>query len=127
MKTLLLSFEGRIGRKTWWLASLALTVVLLVVQLIPIGLAFVSETMAMVGGAVALVLGLAICFCLLALQAKRWHDVDKSAWWILINFVPVVGGLYALVMLGFVKGSDGLNQFGADPVPASATGQLRPA
>jgi uncharacterized membrane protein YhaH (DUF805 family) len=127
MKTLLLSFEGRIGRKTWWLASLALTVVVLVAQAIPIGLGFVSESLATAGLVVSLVVMLAALWALLALQAKRWHDLDKSAWWILINLVPAVGGLYALVMLGFVEGNDGLNQFGADPVPASAARSLRPA
>jgi uncharacterized membrane protein YhaH (DUF805 family) len=125
MKSLLFSFDGRIGRKTWWLASLALVAVGLVIQAIAIGLGFVSETLAMVGAAIALLVLLVLVWSALALQAKRWHDLDKSAWWILINLVPGVGGLIALVMLGFIQGSDGSNQYGDHP--AFATGALNSA
>jgi uncharacterized membrane protein YhaH (DUF805 family) len=51
----------------------------------------------------------------LAIQAKRWHDVDKSAWWILINLVPAVGGLIALVFNGFIAGTPATNRFGPAP------------
>ena len=51
----------------------------------------------------------------LAVQAKRWHDQDKSAWWILINFVPFVGGLIVLIMCGFIAGTPGPNRFGDVP------------
>jgi uncharacterized membrane protein YhaH (DUF805 family) len=127
MKSLLFSFDGRIGRKSWWLASLGLMAVAILLQVIVVGLGFVSETLAVVGAAVAVPVFIGIVWPALALQAKRWHDLDKSAWWILINLVPGVGGLIALVMLGFMKGTEGQNQFGADPVPESAAGNLRTA
>jgi uncharacterized membrane protein YhaH (DUF805 family) len=56
----------------------------------------------------------------LAIQAKRWHDVDKSAWWILINLVPAVGGLVSLVFNGFIAGTPGPNRFGAPPAARTA-------
>jgi uncharacterized membrane protein YhaH (DUF805 family) len=127
MKSLLFSFDGRIGRKTFWLTTLALMAVLAVVQVVAIGLAFVSEILGMIGMVALLVVAIGVLWAALAVQAKRWHDLDKSGWWILINLVPVVGGLYALVMTGFVKGSEGSNQFGEDPVPASMAGNLRTA
>ena len=55
----------------------------------------------------------------LAVTAKRWHDRGKSGWWTLIGLVPIVGGLWLLVECGFLKGTDGPNRFGADPVPMS--------
>lgn len=57
----------------------------------------------------------------LAIQAKRWHDVDKSAWWILIGLVPVVGGLIALVFNGFIAGTPGSNRFGPAPADTLAS------
>ena len=57
----------------------------------------------------------------LAIQAKRWHDVDKSAWWILIGLVPVVGSLIALVFNGFIAGTPGANRFGPSPADASVS------
>ena len=52
----------------------------------------------------------------LAVMAKRWHDLDKSAWWILINLVPIIGIFWSFVELGFFKGTTGKNRFGLDPL-----------
>ena len=48
--------------------------------------------------------------------ARRWHDRDKSGWWTLIGLIPVVGAIWILVECGCLKGSDGPNRFGADPL-----------
>jgi uncharacterized membrane protein YhaH (DUF805 family) len=69
-----------------------------------------------------MLVSLAFLWPALAIQAKRWHDVDKSAWWILINLVPVVGGLIALVFNGFIAGSPASNQFGPAPAGQSRSG-----
>jgi uncharacterized membrane protein YhaH (DUF805 family) len=51
-----------------------------------------------------------------AVQAKRWHDVNKSAWWILINALPIVGWLIGLWENGFASGDVGDNKYGPDPL-----------
>ena len=48
-----------------------------------------------------------------ALATKRWHDRDKSGWWSLIAFVPVIGGFWMLIELGFLGGSAGGNSYGS--------------
>ena len=48
-------------------------------------------------------------------QIRRFHDRDKSGWFILINFIPVVGWIIALVML-LDKGTPGKNRFGEYPL-----------
>jgi uncharacterized membrane protein YhaH (DUF805 family) len=50
----------------------------------------------------------------LAVAVRRMHDQDKSGWLILVNFIPYVGGLIMLV-LAFLPGTDGENQYGPDP------------
>jgi uncharacterized membrane protein YhaH (DUF805 family) len=50
----------------------------------------------------------------LAVYAKRWHDCDKSGWMTLILFVPIVGAFWFIGYLGFVRGTDGPNQYGED-------------
>ena len=45
------------------------------------------------------------------MEAKRWHDLDKSAGWIFISLVPF-GIFYALYKLIFCKGSEGANKYG---------------
>jgi uncharacterized membrane protein YhaH (DUF805 family) len=56
----------------------------------------------------------------LALQIKRWHDRDKGAVWVLINLIPFIGGIWALVECGFMDGTMGPNRFG--PSPKGITG-----
>lgn len=56
----------------------------------------------------------------LALQVKRWHDRDKSWFWILIGFIPVVGFFWILIECGFMDGTPGPNRFGPSPKGAQA-------
>ena len=67
-------------------------------------------------------LGVAAIWAKLAVTAKRWHDRDKSAWWLLINLIPVFGWIWQLVEGGFLEGTPGSNRFG--PSPKSSEGQI---
>lgn len=127
MKSLLFSFEGRIGRKTWWLATLALVGALVALQVVVLALGMASEALAMLGMLVFLVFCIGAIWAGLAIQVKRWHDLGKSGWWVLINLVPVIGPLYALVMQGFVKGAEARNDYGDDPLAGLGATVPRPA
>lgn len=111
---LLFSFDGRIGRGTYWGFVVALVVVFGILG----GLIFTMTDMSNpeagggMGSALFGLAGVAVIWPTLAVQAKRWHDVDKSAWWILIGLVPAVGGLIALIFNGFLPGTPGPNRFG---------------
>jgi uncharacterized membrane protein YhaH (DUF805 family) len=50
----------------------------------------------------------------LGVSIRRLHDVDRSGWWLLIAFVPVIGVLVLLYWY-VQKGTEGTNQFGAEP------------
>jgi len=66
-------------------------------------------------GVLSLFLGLIFWFWSgLAVDAKRWHDRNKSAWWILIEFIPLIGAIWSFIELGFLKGTDSPNRFGPD-------------
>ncbi len=56
------------------------------------------------------------CFPAIIVQIKRWHDLNRSAFWIFINLIPVFGALWALIYCGFLKGTDGENEYGLDPL-----------
>jgi nitrate/nitrite transporter NarK len=60
---------------------------------------------------------LAVAWIAIALQLKRWHDLEKSGWLVFINLVPVVGTLVSLLILGFRKGGSGPNKFGNEGSP----------
>ena len=111
MTDFLFSFDGRIGRQTFWLRF--------VVPYIVIGLVlgFIDGFVGL-GGILIGLFYLAALWPYLAVLAKRWHDREKSGWWTLIALVPIVGGIWILVECGFLKGTAGANRFGEDPVPA---------
>ena len=51
----------------------------------------------------------------LIVQINRWHDRNKSGWWVLINLIPYLGWAYMIFECGFLKGTEGRNDFGNDP------------
>jgi uncharacterized membrane protein YhaH (DUF805 family) len=108
----LFSFQGRIGRKTFWLTFLALLGLLLLNFVVTGALMPSDPALAGIGGLIAM-LGLIVCgLASLAIQVKRWHDLDRSGWMVLVSFIPVVGALVNLVCLGFLRGTPGPNRFG---------------
>ena len=106
----LFSFNGRISRQPYWLFTLATVVILFGPAIFYFSVG--SDTADTYVDIAALVL----FWPAIAVQTKRWHDGDKSAWWLLINFVPVLGLLWALVENGFLQGTAGGNRFGEDPL-----------
>lgn len=124
----LFSFQGRIGRADWWLLSLLIGAVQMALFFaIFFGMWSAEEASAAdalkkpAGPSAAMLLGWFVVPALvglwpsLAVQVKRWHDRDKGAVWLLINFIPWLGPLWAFVELGFLPGTSGANRFGAGP------------
>lgn len=111
------SFSGRINRSIYWLWYFLPWIVLAIVTSIldsVLGTQF--ETSAGPIGIISSLFGLFMIWVGLAVGAKRLHDRDRSGWWQLLYFVPILGALFLFVYLGFLKGSDGANRFGPDPL-----------
>jgi uncharacterized membrane protein YhaH (DUF805 family) len=85
-----------------------------------IGLAFGNSAITTIVGIISLIIYVAMIWPSVALGVKRFHDRNKSGWWVLISLVPVIGGLWYLIECGFLEGTKGPNQFGPDPLPAAA-------
>lgn len=128
---LYLSYSGRIGRMAYWLGTLGLMIIQLLAVLALLHLAHVSveqlalldrdaETLpADVASDLVLhvmvplmIVSLLFLYPTYAIATKRWHDRGKSGWWSLIGFVPLIGGLWMLIELGFLGGDDGANDYG---------------
>ena len=126
------SFEGRIPRKTFWLAILVMIVISWILQFILVAIFGTSmmpdatltpeEQMAQAEnmmGAMMIPLVILMLITLwpsLAIYTKRWHDRNKSGWWSLIMLVPIIGGIWLLVECGFLRGTEGPNNYGPDPI-----------
>lgn len=102
--------DGRFTRMQFW--KFVAVMFLYLVILGGIGNAFESETMKAIIG----FLVLPMLLVLLIVQIKRWHDLNQSGWLILINIVPLIGGFISLIILGFLKGTNGENDYGPDPL-----------
>ncbi len=123
MKNLLFGVRGRLTRASFWLVALGIVVVELLLFAALGGEAAMSgdlqaalAAMGPVAGAVLLVFGLLATWVSLSVAIKRFHDRDKSGWWLLILLVPVVGGLWYLIECGFLRGTEGSNRYGKDPL-----------
>ena len=126
-KQILFSFQGRIPRRQYW-AGFGIQMIAIVGITILSGLVvpmFVrargsdagQNSGALIG--VLVLLGLPLVFFALwmglAIGVKRWHDRDKSGWWMLIAIIPYIGGIWQLIECGCLRGTEGANRFGEDP------------
>jgi len=50
----------------------------------------------------------------LAVATRRLHDTDRSGWWQLIVFVPLIGFIVLIIWLA-TAGSGASNRFGGAP------------
>jgi uncharacterized membrane protein YhaH (DUF805 family) len=128
--TLLFSFRGRINRMPYWLVSLAMLIVMAAV--------FVFVGFSGVWQSVMLLLLIPWIWIGVALGVKRLHDRNKSAWWLVIFYLlpgileyiaefvsdaevvlliaSLALSIWAVVELGFLRGTAGPNDYGPDPL-----------
>ena len=110
-------FKGRSRRSEYWWIQLFLVLTNLAVAAIDLVLMngdvdrFIANGG---GGIVGLIWILVTIVPALAVLVRRLHDTGKSGWWVLIGFVPLVGGIVLLVFT--VLDSDAAeNKFGESP------------
>ncbi len=109
---ILFSFKGRIPRKTYWGSFLGMMAASIIFVLIT-RLFELSENTFIV---LFMIFYIPLIWVSLAIQVKRWHDRDKSGWWVLISFVPIIGPIWAFVENGCLPGSLGANNYGPPSV-----------
>ena len=129
MKKLLMTFDGRITRSQYWLALLVYLAFMAVISVVLIVIAQVipSDSSADGGFSVSglkaipfvIVIFAGIAFLAwsgICVGIKRFHDRGKSGWWMLIQFIPIVGPFWYFVETLCLRGTVGPNRFGEDPL-----------
>ncbi|MBN8872039.1 MAG: DUF805 domain-containing protein [Rhodospirillales bacterium] len=101
------SFAGRAPRAEYWWFVLFEILVQLAANMIDHALETTPP------GLVGPLASLALLLPALAVAARRLHDIDRSAWWLLLYLVPVVGWLVLLVW-HCTRGTRGPNRFGPE-------------
>ena len=122
-------FSGRSRRKEYWMFVLLITLAT-VAAVILLGIfgAFNDDpggTGVLAWVAIALVglAYLAIFIPTIAVQVRRFHDQDRSGWFVLLGFIPYIGGLIVLVFM-LLEGTKGPNQYGPDPKANEHAGEV---
>lgn len=106
-------FSGRSRRKEYWMFFLLTLIVYFVLAFIG-SMGAAPGEMNTIGLILMGIFVLGIIIPSLAVQVRRFHDQDKSGWFVLLNFIPFVGGLIVLVFM-VMEGTRGENRYGPDP------------
>ncbi|PQO99280.1 DUF805 domain-containing protein [Massilia phosphatilytica] len=95
------SFDGTARRSEyWWFALFILIASLILGQ--------ISTTL-------SIVFSLATLLPSIAAATRRLHDTDRSGWWQLLYFLPLIG---AIVLIVFLAQDSRPNRYGAAPAYA---------
>ena len=109
-------FSGRARRKEYWmfvLFNIIFAVVAVILDNI-LGTSFQGAGY----GLFYLLYGLAVIIPSIAVGVRRLHDTDRSGWWLLICLIPIIGGIWLIVLLA-TAGTAGENKYGADSKAAA--------
>src|SRR5262245_22421679 len=109
IRALLFSFEGRIGRWSYWvflLAYIAIDALLFSIDHSP-GMPGEGKEV----GLLSVIFSLLAVYPCLAVCVKRCHDRDRAGWFMLVALIPIVN-LWPLIELSFLPGTIGANRFG---------------
>ena len=108
-------FSGRARRQEFWKLQGVLIVLCILAGFIS---SVAQNSDAGLAVIILLVCAIPIGIWGLDVQARRCHDIDQSAWIILIQVIPVIGWIAGIIlwfMLGFKDGTPGPNKYGPDP------------
>lgn len=115
-------FDGRSQREAFWYFTLVNSVFAIIAAITDsiLGITFGDSPY----GLISFLYLLAVLCPSLALSVRRLHDIDKSAWYILLAMIPVVGPIWLLVLY-CQRGTGGDNRFGLDPLADTVNSDFR--
>ena len=93
----LFSFKGRVERSMYWRFAILPGVLFLT-------LSSLFDLPMRMGAFGFTVVGLLVCWIVLAISVKRCHDRGRSGWFVLISLIPLLGSIWLLIDLGFLPG-----------------------
>jgi uncharacterized membrane protein YhaH (DUF805 family) len=100
---------GRATRSEFWWFFLFLWLVLIVADITDSVLGTHFGTV----GLIEILAFLALVVPLVAVAGRRLHDTSRTAWWLLLSLVPLVGAVVLLIF--FVQDSGDDNRYGPSP------------
>jgi len=105
-------FNGRARRKEYWMFILFNMIFASVALVFDNILGFAMEGVGY--GPIYVLYGLGIMIPAIAVGVRRLHDIGKSGWMLLVSLIPLIGGIWLLVLMA-TDGQPGENKYGANP------------
>ena len=104
--------DGRARRKEYWFFVLFYIIIAAVLGFIDgmTGTISVQYGVGLLSG----IFVLAMIVPSITVAIRRLHDTDRTGWWILIAFIPLIGGIWLLVLMVF-DSTPGDNKYGPNP------------
>ncbi len=104
-------FSGRARRMEYWMFVLFNIIVSVVLVFVDgmLGLSLGEGV-----GLLSTLYGLAVLLPGIGVAIRRLHDTNRSGWWLLIGFVPLIGLIVLLVFM-VLDSTPGENRFGSNP------------
>lgn len=99
-------FSGRARRQEYWMFLLFDIAALIIVSIV--------DAIAGTSPLLYALYALATFLPSLGVSIRRLHDQGKSGWWILVGFIPLVGWIWAIVLMA-TEGEPNPNQYGPSP------------
>ncbi len=106
-------FKGRARRKEYWMFTLFYLLFLLPLALL-VGIEIGLEIEVPIFTILFVLFIFALIVPTYAVTVRRLHDTGRSGWWILINFIPYIGGIW-LFVLTCLDSKPGTNKWGDNP------------
>ena len=123
-------FNGRARRSEYWLFALFVALVQMATGILSwfVGGDLSEDAFATPASAIIALLYFGFCLYIfvpsVAVSFRRLHDSGRTAWWMLLVLIPILGHLVLLIFM-ILDGTPGANRFGDDPKGASpATGTV---
>jgi uncharacterized membrane protein YhaH (DUF805 family) len=106
-------FNGRARRKEYWMFLLFNIIFLILAAVIDnvAGLTFGRD---IPYGYLYVLYALAVLIPGIAVAVRRLHDQGKSGWWYFIVLVPIIGGIWFLILM-VTDSTPGENEYGPNP------------
>jgi uncharacterized membrane protein YhaH (DUF805 family) len=105
------SSKGRANRGEYWWFQLAVTLAVILIEIIGFVLGRISSpiyTLFLIAFSVACVL---VTIASVLLSIRRLHDIDRNGWTLLLALIPLVGSIILLVFY-MQPGTNGTNKYG---------------
>ena len=106
------NFSDRASRSEYWLFTLFLTILGLVVGFIESAMGVPWDDVLAPGSTVLTIVTFVPA---LAVTVRRLHDLNKSGWWLLLYFT-IIGIFFPLLYWFCKKGDEEENRFGPNPI-----------